>query len=84
MKVSSHNLTDKTQSLTFTKVLPPEAPESEGELNENVIVPNAKETLQMGNAEGGSSTGVEESADGRVKRGSDRVVSEEAKRPKCG
>ena len=38
VKVSNHNLTGKTQSLTVTKVLPSEAPELEGELEEDVIV----------------------------------------------
>ncbi|KAG2291779.1 hypothetical protein Bca52824_038448 [Brassica carinata] len=36
VKVSSHNLTAKTQTLTVTKVLPLEAPEPEGNLGENV------------------------------------------------
>ncbi|KAF3535222.1 hypothetical protein F2Q69_00020249 [Brassica cretica] len=36
VKVSNHNLTAKTQTLTVTKVLPPDAPEPEGNLGENV------------------------------------------------
>ncbi|KAG2303038.1 hypothetical protein Bca52824_031689 [Brassica carinata] len=36
VKVSSHNLTAKTQTLTVTKVLPLEAPEPEANLGENV------------------------------------------------
>ncbi|KAH0938439.1 hypothetical protein HID58_005900 [Brassica napus] len=36
VKVSNHNLTAKTQTLTVTKVLPPDAPESEDSLGENV------------------------------------------------
>ncbi|KAL0805393.1 hypothetical protein Bca101_097884 [Brassica carinata] len=34
VKVSNHNLTGKTKSLTVTKVLTPEAPELEGDLEE--------------------------------------------------
>lgn len=43
VKVSNHNLTGKTQSLTVTKVLPPEAVEPVGDIEEAVIVPNAQE-----------------------------------------
>ena len=81
VKVSNHNLTGKTKSLTLTKVLTPEAPELEGDLKENVIVPDAQETLQKGVAEDGPSTGFEES-DGE--RAADIVEAEEPKRAKCG
>ncbi|KAG2327860.1 hypothetical protein Bca52824_010588 [Brassica carinata] len=84
VKVSNHNLTGKTQALTVTKVLPPEAPAPEGSLEEKVIVPSAEETLQMGNREDGPSIGNEKSADERVKRSCDGNESEEAKRAKCG
>jgi len=81
VKVSNHNLTGKTKFLTLTKVLTPEAPELEGDLKENVIVPDAQETLQKGVAEDGPSTGFEES-DGE--RAADIVEAEEPKRAKCG
>ena len=81
VKVSNHNLTGKTKSLTLTKVLTPEAPELEGDLKENVIVPDAQETLQKGVVEDGPSTGFEES-DGE--RAADIVEAEEPKRAKCG
>lgn len=84
VKVSDHNLTSKTQALTVTKVLPPEAPAPEGNLIENVIVPSAEQTLQLGNREDGPSIGNGESADERVKRSSDMIESEEAKRAKSG
>ncbi|KAL0652081.1 hypothetical protein Bca4012_094772 [Brassica carinata] len=70
VKVSTYNLTGKTQALTVTKVLPPQAPAPEGDLEENVTVPSAKETSQL--------------ADGAVKRSSDGIESAEAKRAKYG
>lgn len=82
VKVSEHNLTGRTQALTVTKVLPAEAPQPVVELEENAIVPSPKETLQMGDTEDGSSIGVEEPADERVKRTAETMESEEAKRPK--
>ncbi|KAG2262740.1 hypothetical protein Bca52824_069819 [Brassica carinata] len=84
VKVSTYNLTGKTQALTVTKVLPPQAPAPEGDLEENVTVPSAKETSQLGNREDGPSVGNEESADGAVKRSSDGIESAEAKRAKYG
>ncbi|KAF8099654.1 hypothetical protein N665_0240s0027 [Sinapis alba] len=77
VKVSDHNLTGKTQSLTVTKVLPPEAPAPEGSLEEN-------NTLQLGNLEDEPSIGSEESADEKVKRSSDMIEQENAKRSKSG
>uniref|UniRef100_A0A0D3DE06 Replication factor A C-terminal domain-containing protein n=1 Tax=Brassica oleracea var. oleracea TaxID=109376 RepID=A0A0D3DE06_BRAOL len=44
VKVSNHNLDGKTQTLTVTKVLQSEAPEVEGELEEDVIVAAAQKT----------------------------------------
>ncbi|KAL0875482.1 hypothetical protein Bca101_025187 [Brassica carinata] len=84
VKVSTYNLTGKTQALTVTKVLPPQAPAPEGDLEENVTVPSAKETSQLGNREDGPSVGNEESADGAVKRSSDGIESAEAKACKYG
>ncbi|KAG2297614.1 hypothetical protein Bca52824_044283 [Brassica carinata] len=84
VKVSKHNLEGKTQALTVTKVLPSEAPAPEGNLEENVIVHSAEETLQMGNREDGPSIENEEAADEVGKMGSDGIESVEAKRAKCG
>ncbi|KAF2610702.1 hypothetical protein F2Q70_00008058, partial [Brassica cretica] len=81
VKVSTHNLTGKTQSLTVTKVLIPEDPEIEGNV-ENVTVPDAQKTLQNGVAEDGPSTRFEESGGVRVKRASDNVEAEDSKRAK--
>ncbi|KAF3610892.1 hypothetical protein DY000_02047936 [Brassica cretica] len=84
VKVSKHNLEGKTQALTVTTVLPPEAPAPEGKLEGNVIVHSVEETLQMGNREDGPSIENEEAVDEVGKRGSDGIESGEAKRAKCG
>ncbi|KAL0898553.1 hypothetical protein Bca101_082514 [Brassica carinata] len=82
VKVSTHNLTGKTKSLTVTRVHPPEAPAPNGEIEENVNVPSTEEALQLGNLGDGPPIGTEESADERVKRSSDMTESEDAKRAK--
>ncbi|XP_013671877.1 uncharacterized protein LOC106376359 [Brassica napus] len=84
VKVSKHNLEGTTQALTVTKVLPPEAPAPEGNLEENMIAHSAEETLQMGNHEDGPSIENEEAADEVGKMSSDGIESGEAKRAKCG
>lgn len=84
IKVSKHNLEGKTQSLTVTKVLAPVVSPLEGDLDDEVVVPPAAESLQLGNHSEGASTGNEEPADERVKRSTDVIVAEEAKRAKCG
>ncbi|KAL0795463.1 hypothetical protein Bca101_066840 [Brassica carinata] len=84
VKVSNHNLTGKTQTLTVTKVLTPEDPELEGNLEENVAVPDAQKNFQNGVAEDGPSTCFKESDGERVKRAADNVEAEESKRVKCG
>ncbi|CAN7111684.1 unnamed protein product [Brassica rapa subsp. narinosa] len=83
VKVSTHNLTGKTQSLTVTKVLIPEDPEIEGNV-ENVTVTDAQKTLQNEVAEDGPSTRFEESGGERVKRAADNVEAEDSKQAKCG
>ncbi|KAG2274076.1 hypothetical protein Bca52824_056631 [Brassica carinata] len=70
VKVSNHNLTAKTQTLTVTKMLPLEAPEPEGNLGENVGEEADNER--------------EDYADESVKRGVDGIESEGVKRAKCG
>ncbi|KAG2330183.1 hypothetical protein Bca52824_001363 [Brassica carinata] len=73
VKISDHNLTGKTQTLTVTKVLTPDDPE-----------PAAAEALHKRVAENGPSTAFEESDGERVKRSADIVEAEEPKRAKCG
>lgn len=79
VKVSDHNLTGKTQTLTVTKVLTPEVQEVEGNLEENMIVPEAQKTLQNGVADDELSTCV-----GMVKKAADDVEAEDPKRARCG
>ncbi|CAN6845804.1 unnamed protein product [Brassica oleracea] len=81
VKVSNHNLTGKTQYLTLTKVLPSEAPELEGELEEDVIVPAAQKTLDDGGAENDPSM---DSNGEKVKRAAENDEAEDPKRAKCG
>ncbi|KAF2568322.1 hypothetical protein F2Q68_00027826 [Brassica cretica] len=70
VKVSNHNLTAKTQTLTVIKVLPPDAPEPESSLGENVD--------EKSDTEGG------DNAAELGKRGADVMESERVKRAKCG
>ena len=84
IKISNHNLEGKTQALTVTKVLPLEVPALGCDLDDIVVVPPTAVTLETGNGEEGSSIVNEEHADYGVKRGSDMIVSDDAKRAKCG
>ncbi|CAG7877319.1 unnamed protein product [Brassica rapa] len=80
VKVSKHNLDGKTQTLTVTKVLHSEAPEGEGELEEDVIVTAAQNTLDDVGAEDDPSmdSNVE-----KVKRAAENDAAENPKRAKC-
>ncbi|XP_013669310.1 uncharacterized protein LOC106373721 [Brassica napus] len=84
IKILNHNLEGKTQALTVTKVLPLEVPALGCDLDDSVVVPPTAVTLEIGNREEGSSVVNEEHADEGVKRGSDMIVLEDAKRAKCG
>ncbi|KAG2257983.1 hypothetical protein Bca52824_077277 [Brassica carinata] len=68
VKVSDHNLTGKTQTLTVTKILPPEAPQPIEHLEEKA----------------NPSRGFEDAAGDMVRKASERLESGEAKRPKSG
>ncbi|CAN6938624.1 unnamed protein product [Brassica oleracea] len=70
IKVSKHNLEGKTQALTVTKVLTPDAPVLEDNVEENVDDEPADERKEV--------------ADESVKRSSDGVESGVVKRAKCG
>ncbi|CAF2058325.1 unnamed protein product [Brassica oleracea] len=84
IKISNHNLEGKTQALTVTKVLPLEVPALGCDLDDIVVVPPTAVTLETGNGEEGSSIVNEEHADDGVKKGSDMIVSDDAKHAKCG
>ncbi|CAN6863776.1 unnamed protein product [Brassica oleracea] len=75
VKVSNHNLTGQTQALTVTKVLTPEVPEVEANLEGNVAVPDAQETLDKEVAGDGPSTFF-----GSVKRVAGQADAEDPKR----
>ncbi|CAH8386884.1 unnamed protein product [Eruca vesicaria subsp. sativa] len=70
VKVSTNNLTGKTQVLTVTKVLPLEVAELEGGLGENV--------------DNVGDDGMEDTAAETVKRSSDGIELVGLKRAKCG
>ncbi|CAH8388446.1 unnamed protein product [Eruca vesicaria subsp. sativa] len=70
VKVSNHNLTGKTHTLTVTKMLPIEAPTPKINLGENVDEETDNER--------------DDHADEAVKRCADGIESEGAKRAKCG
>ncbi|KAF2533662.1 hypothetical protein F2Q70_00029500 [Brassica cretica] len=84
IKISNHNLEGKMQALTVTKVLPLEVPALGCDLDDIVVVPPTAVTLETGNREEGSSIVNEEHAADGVKRGSDMIVSDDAKGAKCG
>ncbi|CDY41089.1 BnaC05g10800D [Brassica napus] len=84
IKISNHNLEGKTQALTVTKVFPLEVPVLGCDLDDIVVVPPTGVSLETGNREEGSSIVNEEHAVDGVKRGSDMIVSDDAKRAKCG
>ncbi|KAH0863773.1 hypothetical protein HID58_080984 [Brassica napus] len=79
VKVSKHNLTGQTQSLTVTKVLTLEVPEVEANLEGNVAVPDTRETLDKEDADDDPSTCF-----GNVKRAADKVEAEDPKRARSG
>ncbi|KAF3590608.1 hypothetical protein DY000_02021257 [Brassica cretica] len=84
IKISNHNLEGKMQALTVTKVLPLEVAALGCDLDDILVVPPTAVTLETGNREEGSSIVNEEHAADGVKRGSDMIVSDDAKGAKCG
>lgn len=70
VKVSTHNLTGKTKTLTVTKVLPLEVPVPEGEEGDEVAEVSGKE--------------VDDHGDGSVKRAAGGAENEGAKRARSG
>ncbi|WZY94533.1 hypothetical protein YC2023_066862 [Brassica napus] len=79
VKVSKHNLTGQTQSLTVTKVMTLEVPEVEANLEGNVAVPDTRDTLDKEDADDDPSTCF-----GSVKRAADKVEAEDPKRARSG
>ncbi|KAG2288064.1 hypothetical protein Bca52824_047668 [Brassica carinata] len=84
VKVSDHNLTEKTQTIIVTKILLPEAPLAITHLEEGAISAVSDDGLKTGGDESSPSIGFEHSADDRVRKSSERLESLEAKRSKNG
>ncbi|KAF2559449.1 hypothetical protein F2Q68_00014826 [Brassica cretica] len=84
VKVSDHNLTGKTQTITVTKILPPEAPHPIAPLEEDAIPATSDDILKTGSEESGPSRGFEDSAGDRVRKASGSLESDEAKHSKSG
>ncbi|KAG2312606.1 hypothetical protein Bca52824_024163 [Brassica carinata] len=84
VKVSEHNLTGKTQIITVTKILPPESPHHISHLEEDAIPKTLDDILKTGSEESGPSRGFEDSAGDRVRKASESLESDEAKRSKSG
>lgn len=74
VKVSDHNLTGKTQIITVTKILPPDAP-----------LPSTSGGIpKTGGEDSGPSSGFGDSAGDRARKAAESVESNEAKRAKSG
>ncbi|CAH8388257.1 unnamed protein product [Eruca vesicaria subsp. sativa] len=82
VKVSDHNLTGKIQAITATKILPPEAPQPVADLEDEAIPAATGDVLKTGSEESGPSTGVEDSGGDRIRKASESLGTEEAKRYK--
>ncbi|KAL0885158.1 hypothetical protein Bca101_009140 [Brassica carinata] len=78
VKVSKHNLQGLTQSITVTKILPPEAPE------DNANTPNSAEILDPVGEETGASMNIGDSSTEGIKRSTDSVQPEAVKRARSG
>lgn len=78
VKVSKHNLQGLSQSITVTKVLPPEAPE------DNANTPNSAEILDPVGEETGASMNIGDSSTEGIKRSTDNVQPEAVKRARSG
>ncbi|KAL0671121.1 hypothetical protein Bca4012_033825 [Brassica carinata] len=74
VKVSDHNLTGKTHTITVTKIFPPEAPHPT----------TSNDILKTGSEESSACKGFGDSAGDRVRKASESIESDEAKRSKSG
>ena len=70
VKVSYHNLSGKTQTITVTKIFPPEAPQPIAPLDEHAVP--------------STSDGILKTGSDRVRKAAETVESDEAKRCKSG
>ncbi|KAL0834185.1 hypothetical protein Bca101_086074 [Brassica carinata] len=84
VKVSDHNLTGKTQTITVTKVFPPEAPHHVALLEEHSVPSTSDDVLKSVREESGPIRGLDGTVGERVRKASAGMESDEAKRPKSG
>ncbi|KAF2566391.1 hypothetical protein F2Q68_00027898 [Brassica cretica] len=84
VKVSDHNLTGKTHTITVAKIFPPEAPHPIAPLGEDAIPATSNDILKIGSEESGACKGFGDSAGDRVRKASESIESDEAKRSKSG
>ena len=74
VKVSDHNLKGKTQTITVTKILPPEAP-----------LPATSDDIPTTRGDGSApSSGFGDHAGDRARKAADSLESDDAKRSKSG
>ncbi|KAG2273019.1 hypothetical protein Bca52824_067574 [Brassica carinata] len=84
VKVSDPNFSGKTQTITVTKVFPPEAPHHVALLEEHAVPTTSDDVLKSVSEDSGPIRGLDGTVGERVRKASDGMESDEAKRPKSG
>ena len=84
VEVSDLNFSGKTQTITVTKVFPPEAPHHVALLEEHAVPSTSDDVLKSVSEESGPIKGLDGTVGERVRKASDGMESDEAKRPKSG
>ncbi|CAF1934636.1 hypothetical protein Bca4012_074224 [Brassica carinata] len=84
VKVFDHNLLGKTQTITVTKVFPPETPHHVALLEEHSVPSTSDDVLKYVREESGPIRGLDGTVGERVRKVSAGMESDEAKRPKSG
>ncbi|CAH8350126.1 unnamed protein product [Eruca vesicaria subsp. sativa] len=84
VKISDHNLSGKIQSITVTKILPPDVPHPNARLEDEGIAETANDILKAGSGGGDASGGGEGSPGDKVRKASGGFESDETKRTKSG
>ncbi|CAF2120991.1 unnamed protein product [Brassica napus] len=84
VKVSDLNFSGKTQTITVTKVFPPEAPHHVALLEEHAVPSTSDDVLKSVSEDSGPIRGLDGTVGERVRKASDGMEPDEAKRPKSG
>ncbi|CAH8328677.1 unnamed protein product [Eruca vesicaria subsp. sativa] len=84
VKVSEKKLTGKFQSLTVTKIIPADAPQLDGRLEDEEITGTSEDILKTDSGDAGASVSVECSAGSKLRKATDGLESHGAKRTKSG